>query len=61
MMKKIIKTIFKDPKSIAKVVDNEAEMRKYVHKNHGLKDGIPTIDLLDLLEQLPAQKRVDFL
>lgn len=45
---RILNVLVRDPKCLAKVLDEETEKRDYVIKRYGYEQGLPTIDLLDL-------------
>lgn len=45
---KILGTFVRNPKSLARLLDEETEREKYVIRKYGYEYGLPAIDLLDL-------------
>lgn len=43
-----LRTLAVHPRSIARVVDDDADKKTHVLKRYGLADGLPAVDLLDL-------------
>ena len=46
---KVVKLLARDPRRLGNLIDHRAEERAYVSQHYGLTDGLPTVDLLDLL------------
>lgn len=46
---KVLKQLTRDPRRLGNLIDHRAEERAYVAQAYGLGDGLPTVDLLDLL------------
>jgi len=46
---KILRAIIRNPRSLARLIDQETEFKNYVIAAYGFESGLPTIDLLDLL------------
>lgn len=46
---KVLKLLARDPRRLGNLIDYRAEERAYVNQHYGLNDGLPTVDLLDLL------------
>jgi predicted O-methyltransferase YrrM len=49
---KVLRILSRDPRRLARVLDEEAEYRDYVIKKYGRSEGLPTIDWLDLFPDL---------
>ncbi|MGB2775332.1 MAG: class I SAM-dependent methyltransferase [Anaerolineae bacterium] len=46
---KVLRLLAQDPRRLGNLIDHRAEERAYVTQTYGLGDGLPTVDLLDLL------------
>lgn len=45
----VVKLLARDPRRLGNLIDHRAEERAYVTQHYGLNEGLPTVDLLDLL------------
>jgi len=48
-LSRVIRILARNPRRLLKLLDDEADWRDYVVKKHGRAQGLPTIDILDLV------------